>query len=392
MMLQMTPAPRSVPRVQGKTPRHASERFRRTLLPIALRTGTLAATLLGVQGLVFAASNGESDAAAHVGSQLSAEFMKGFRALDANQDGRIELAPMVRTLKSIGYGQPRPRRRGGAGARGGGVGAMDPFDVFESRDENGDGVLQGEEIPGFVRRSRAAQPGEMDLEEFRQALAAFQSRARAGGGRRGGRGGAAASGQGEGVGAGSPAPDLASSDVLFLSALDANRDMNLSEDEAREAIRSEVTAAVQAHDGLDTNGDGQVSAREYGLSQPIRGGNMDQDGLDGHARGHFSREDTDGNGLISTAEAAERILQRLLPRFRAMQLGLRMVSADSNLDNKLDPVELQTLSPDGIWTQLEVASNQSLEIDGLYGKLYLAPLEVTEQIDQALSRKQRRVE
>ena len=197
---------------------------------------------------------------------------------------------------------------------------MDPFDVFESRDENGDGVLRGEEIPGFMRRSQGAQAGEMDLDAFREAFAAFQSRARESGGRRGGRGGVAASSQGEGVGAGSPAPDLASSDVQFLSALDANRDMNLSEDEAREAIHSEVTAVVQAHDGLDTNGDGQVSAREYGLSQPIRGGNVDEDGLDGHARGHFSREDTDGNGLISTAEAAERILQRLLPRFRAMQL------------------------------------------------------------------------
>ena len=153
--------------------------------------------------------------------------------------------------------------------------------------------------------------------------------------------------------------------------------MNLSEDEAREAIHSEGTARIQAHDGLDTDGDGQVSAREYGLSQPIRGGNVDQDGLDGHARGHFSREDTDGNGLISTAEAAERMPQRLLPHFRAMQLGLRMVSADSNLDNKLDPVELQALSPGEIWTLLKVASDQPIEIGGLYGRLYMAPLEVT---------------
>ena len=318
---------------------------------------------------------------------MSVEFMKGFRALDQDQDGRIELAPMVRILKSIGYGQPQPRRRGGAGARGANVGAMDPFDVFESRDEDGDGVLLGDEIPGFMRRSQVARASEMDLDEFRRAFAALQSRAREDGGRRGDRGGTAASRQGESGDAGSRGPDLASSDVQFLSALDANRDMHLSADEAREAIYSEVAAAMQAHAGLDTNGDGQVSAREYGLSQPIRGGNVDQDGLDGHARGHFLREDTDGNGLISNAEASERILQRLLPRFLAMQLGLRMASADSNLDHKLDAVGLQALSPGETWSPLEVSSNQPLDIASLYGKLYMAPLEVTEQIDKALSRK-----
>lgn len=387
MLLQMTHTPRSVPQPQEAKIRHARDRFRRLLRPAALRFGTLVATVLGIQGLVFAAGNGESGAVARVGSEVSAEFMKGFRALDQDQDGQIELAPMVRILKSIGYGQPQPRRRGGAGARGGNVSAMDPFDVFESRDEDGDGVLQGEEIPGFMRRSQAAQASEIDLDEFRQAFAAFQSRAREGGGRRGGRGGAAASGQSATGSAGSRAPDLASSDVQFLSTLDANRDMNLSADEAKEAIHSEVAAAMQAHAGLDTNGDGQVSAREYGLSQPIRGDNVDQDGLDGHARGHFSREDTDGNGLISNAEASERVLQRLLPRFRAMQLGLRMASADSNLDHKLDAVELQALSPGETWTPLEVSSDQPLDIASLYGKLYMAPLEVTEQIDKALSRK-----
>ena len=357
----------------------ASEPFRRTLLPVGWRFGMAVAALLAIPSLGFAASDGESDDVARIASQMSAEFMKGFRALDTDQDGQVGLGAMVRTLKSMGYGQPQPRRRGGAGA-------VDPFDAFESRDEDGDGVLRGDEIPGFIRRPEAPPTDGIGLEEFREEFASFQARRRGGGGRAGGRGGAVGRGQ-AGSGAASPrSPDLASSDVQFLAALDSNRDMELSTDEARDAIHSEVAEAMLAHEGLDTDADGLVSAREYGLSQPMRGDTADKDGLDGHARGHFSREDTDGDGLISTAEASERVLQRLLPRCRALQVGLRMIPADSNLDNKLDLAELQALSASEIWTQLEFASDKPLDIGSLYGKLYVAPLKVTEQIDKALSR------
>ena len=37
---------------------------------------------------------------------------------------------------------------------------------------------------------------------------------------------------------------------------------------------------------------------------------------------------------------------------------------DSNLDNKLDPVELQALSAGEIWAQLDVAGDQPIEIAG----------------------------
>ena len=294
--------------------------------------------------------------------------MKGFRAIDSDDDGRIDITGLFRSLRSVGYGQVQPVRRG----RGGGV---DPFEQFESLDADGDGILRGDEPGPYMRRHEFFNDGEVTLDEFRKAWAELQAR-------RGNRGGRGRGGDSRG-GSGGPS-SLQTSDIEFLTALDGNRDRTLTVAEAQEAITSDVVEAFESRTSLDANGDGRVTPREYGLSQPKTGRPVDDDGLDGHARGHFEREDYDRDGVISTVEIAERVSSSKARRVRAIQLGLRLALADADSDGKLEPAELEAIGSDALITTLGGAGQLPLRLDTLYAKLYSASVEETDAIDRSI--------
>lgn len=300
---------------------------------------------------------------------LAEEFMKGFRAMDDDQDGNLDVAAMIQTLKAFGYGRAQPIRRG----RGGGA---DPFDVFERADADGDGILREDEAGPFVRGTEYFQDGEVTFEEFQKAWAELAAR-------RGGRGGGARGDAGRGRGGGGGGDQ--SSDIEFLAALDANGDRTLTAHEARAAIEAEIEEAMDTRVSLDVNQDGEVSAREYGLSQPSTGREVDADGLDGHARGHFEREDFDRNGVITLDEIADRAARDPARRLRAMQLGVRIARADANGDSKLAWSELQAASGKADWTVLGVTEQRPLEMAQLYPRLYGAEVDQVTDLDRALS-------
>ena len=216
-----------------------------------------------------------------------AEFMKGFRALDRDGDGAVDLSPMLQGLRSIGYGNA-------ASARGG--------------------------------RGR-------------------------GGGRRGG---------------GSDGPGgLQSDDLEFATTLDGNRDGTLTEAEAEAAVRADFSEAMEDRTSLDADGDGRIEPREYALSQPRTGGPVDDDGIDRHARGHFNREDFDRDGVISTAEIAQRVYPAKMRRYRAMQLGLRVARLDADGDGQLTSAELSA-GGTGLREALEASAPGPLDVTQLY--------------------------
>ncbi|MDE0262063.1 MAG: hypothetical protein OXJ37_06630 [Bryobacterales bacterium] len=300
---------------------------------------------------------------------LAEEFMKGFRAMDDDLDGEVDVAAMIQTLKAFGYGQAQPIRRG----RGGGA---DPFDLFERADADGDGILREDEAGPFVRGTRYFQDGEVTLEEFQKAWAELAARRGGRGGGARGSGGSAGGGRGGGG---------QSSDIEFLAALDANGDRTLTAQEARAAIEAEIEEAMDTRVSLDVNQDGEISAREYGLSQPSTGREVDADGLDGHARGHFEREDFDRNGVITLDEIAERAARDPARRLRAMQLGVRIARADANGDSKLAWSELQAASGKADWTVLGVTERRPLEMVQLYPRLYGAEVDQAADLDRVLS-------
>lgn len=305
---------------------------------------------------------------------LAEEFMKGFRAMDGDQDGKVDVAAMIQTLKAFGYGRAEPIRRG----RGGGA---DPFDLFERADADGDGILREDEAGPFVRGTEYFQDGEVTLEEFQKAWAELAAR-------RGGRGGGARGGGGRGSGrsgGGGRGGGGQSSDIEFLAALDANGDRTLTTHEARAAIEAEIEEAMDTRVSLDVNQDGEVSAREYGLSQPSTGREVDADGLDGHARGHFEREDFDRDGVITLDEIGERAARDPARRLRAMQLGVRIARADANGDGELAWSELQALSANADWTVLGVTEQEPLEVAQLYPRLHSGDVDQVADLDRVLS-------
>lgn len=343
---------------------------------LRLSVAAVCLTLIGVGQL---AGTPKADGVSNqIVDALAEEFLKGFRAMDDDQDGNVDVAAMIQTLKAFGYGQAEPIRRG----RGGGA---DPFDVFERADADGDGILREDEAGPFVRGTEYFQDGEVTLEEFQRAWAELAARrgGRAGGGRGGGARGGGGRGSGRSGGGGRGGGGQ-SSDIEFLAALDANGDRALTAHEARAAIEAEIEEAMDTRVSLDVNQDGEVSAREYGLSQPSTGREVDADGLDGHARGHFEREDYDRDGVITLDEIAERAAQGPIRRLRAMQLSVRIARADANGDSKLTWSELQASSGKADWAGLGVSEQSPMELVQLYPRLYGLELEQSAELDRVL--------
>lgn len=349
------------------------------IVPILLRMSIAAVCSAGIGMGLFAESPKAASVSVGLVESLAAEFMKGFRAMDDDQDGKVDVGVMIKTLKAVGYGQAQPIRRG----RGGGA---DPFDMFERADADGDGILREDEAGPYMRSTEYFQDGEVTWEEYQKAWAELAARrgGRGGGGREGGGRGAAGGGRG-GRGGGGRGGAGQSRDIEFLAALDANSDRTLTAEEAIAAIEAEIDDAMDNRVSLDVNQDGEVSAREYGLSQPTSGREVDADGLDGHARGHFEREDFDRNGVITLGEIAERAARDPLRRLRALQLSLRLLPADADADSKLARNELLALSGTADWAVLGVSEHSPVELVQLYPKLHALELDQSAELDQVLS-------
>ena len=344
------------------------------IAPILLRLSVAAVCLAGSGIGLFADSPKAASVSAGLVDTLTEEFMKGFRAMDDDRDGKVNVGVMIQALKAAGYGQTQPIRRG----RGGGA---DPFELFERADADGDGILREDEAGPYVRGTEYFEDGEVTWEEYQKAWAELAAR-------RGGRGGGARGGGGRGSGrSGGGGRDGGgqSSDIEFLAALDANGDRELTVHEARAAIEAEIEEAMDTRVSLDVNQDGEVSAREYGLSQPTSGREVDADGLDGHARGHFEREDFDRNGVITLGEIAERAARDPMRRLRALQLSLRLLPADADADSKLARNELLALSGTADWAALGVSEQSPVELVQLYPKLHALEPDQSAELDRVLS-------
>lgn len=273
--------------------------------------------------------------------------MKGFHAMDSDRDGEVEMTALARALRAVGYGRNLPSRRGpGPG--------VDPDERFASLDADGNGVLSGEEPGSYMRRTQHFEDREITLEEYRVAWAELASR-------RGGRGGRSRGGGRGEVDAGH---------VEFLAGLDRSADRKLTAAESTDAIRTEISEAMEERTSLDVNGDGFVAPQEYALSQPAGRNPSGGSGLDGHALDHFRREDLDGDGAISIAEVARRVGATKLRMFTAIQLSLRLAQAETNNDGRLDRAELNALGGNGLADLLGVESDAPVEMARLYGKLY----------------------
>ena len=74
------------------------------IVPILLRLSVAAVCLAGIGVGLFADSPKAASVSVGLVESLAEEFMKGFRAMDDDQDGKVDVGVMIQTLKAVGYG------------------------------------------------------------------------------------------------------------------------------------------------------------------------------------------------------------------------------------------------------------------------------------------------
>lgn len=350
------------------------------------RAAAAAAVTLAVSP-AFAQDSPWAEAAKKSTGEIADNLAKAFPDLAAHDSA--DFAPFVTALKAAGIGKPAPQGQAPPGAAEGNIetGRAIAKELFAAADKDGDGVILVEQLPHEmaerVESAEEAKDGKLTTEELATALLAARrreltagntgGRGPGGGGGRGGRGGM----------------NNAEADTAFAASLDANRDGKVSRDELKQAVEALLVKALERPASMDTDLDGSISKKEYAISMPPKFGEIDADGMDGHARGHFKQEDKDEDGKLSVEEVATPALARVANRVRNLRLAVVLASADTNGDGKLSVEEIQArvsgeATPgEGAWKALGFA-NGDVAVDTLYHALSRLPQPEAEELVKAL--------
>ncbi|MEM9161052.1 MAG: hypothetical protein AAGB46_18535 [Verrucomicrobiota bacterium] len=265
------------------------------------------------------------DSVIHVAGEFHAAMAD---SLEASEE--LPFSALVSKLREVGVSS---NSGASVGRRGpGGRGRSSPEERFASRDMDENGLLEGDEISGFLSGNTSyADDGSVTKAEFLKAWEELASRR--GGAQRGG-GGSGRRGGGLGTSSGS-----APTDAKFLAMLDSNKDGKVNLSEVEEAIFAEVHQVASTRLSLDSDGDGSLTPDEYKLSRPNSG---EGDGeISGHTMAHFRMEDLDGDGAISTTEMTTRAMRSPLERVKSMIVALRLSGLDEDADQAISASELR---------------------------------------------------
>lgn len=256
-------------------------------------------------------------------------------------------------------------RGGAARGGGGGRGGFDPAERFKSFDQDGDGLLKGDEINARLSGSKFAEDGQVSLEEFQAAFEEMRSQMAAGGGHSHGGGGHSHGGGGGGRG-GSAA--TTSADAVLLVAFDIDRDRQVTLDEVKEALQKEVDRQVAEGLKLDADNDGRITKAEFATQvEAEEGTQLDDDGFDRRTRMMFGRQDTDQDGAISKQEITHQVLQQSSLRANALGYCLLLANVDANEDGKISAEELSKAADADMVELLDISAEEPLPASAFYG-------------------------
>lgn len=352
---------------------------------------------------------------------MSASLEKSLTAIDDDNDGKVPLLNVIRAVRPLGFGAQSnsessvstgrgrgQRNRGGRGmsrgasgseaggqSRGGrrgregeasqgqaasptsgrgGRGGFDPVERFKSFDQDGDGLLKGDEINARLTGSKYAEDGEVSLEEFQAAFEEMRTSMSAGGGHNHGGGSHGGGGQGPGGqrGGNRGAPTATTSeDAALLVSFDQNRDRVIELPEIKLALSQEVERLIQARMTLDKDQDGAISKAEFAAQvESDDPATLDEDGFDRRTRMMFNREDTDQDGAITEEEIKQQVLQQTGRRVLALGYCLEFADLDANRDQQISADEVTKLGSTELSELLAISGEEPLPCEAFYATIY----------------------
>lgn len=159
-------------------------------------------------------------------------------------------------------------------------------------------------------------------------------------------------------------------DIEYLKKIDLNGDLKTDGDEMRKALTAILVDDLKDKLGVDSDGDGRLSLQEYALVVPAKG-EVDEDGVDWHQRGHFEQDDANEDGYLDAGEMMGHTARALIGRSLLIHLMFLLPGVDSDGDGELSETEFSRLSENAAALWSEVSENgDSIRLAEGYPGLY----------------------
>lgn len=163
---------------------------------------------------------------------------------------------------------------------------------------------------------------------------------------------------------------IAQGELDTLQGIDQNKDLKTDAEEIEESIRGYLAFELNDRLSVDGDGDKKLTLQEYALSVPARG-EIEEDGVDWHQRGHFKSEDKDENGILDIEELMGYTVEGVLKRAALVHLVHTLPAADKDGDKALNEEEFSAISEKAgdLWAEASLLADP-MPLDQAYASLY----------------------
>ncbi|WP_411825998.1 hypothetical protein [Luteolibacter sp. AS25] len=166
---------------------------------------------------------------------------------------------------------------------------------------------------------------------------------------------------------------MGKTDVEFIKALDLDKNLMLDAAEVQESVRSQLVFLLEDKLKMDGDKDGKLNLKEYTLGVPVRG-EIEEDGVDWHQRGHFESDDLNEDGVIDESEIVSHYAEDLILKSQQIHLATTVAGLDKNADGEIDEEEFSALpaEDDAVWTHMKSESD-TIPASQIWQRTYWLP-------------------
>ncbi|MDQ8192067.1 hypothetical protein [Roseibacillus persicicus] len=161
---------------------------------------------------------------------------------------------------------------------------------------------------------------------------------------------------------------MSKADIAFVQKLDLNKDFTLTSEEVVKSLQEQIGEAIDERLLVDQNQDRRLTGKEYSLSVPARG-EVGEDGMDWHQRGHFKHEDSNGDGYVDEHELLANQASEMLQKAQQIHFVMELSTLDQNEDMVLEKEEVGDFLDEKLWEKLS-ATTGSIPTSSLWQQSY----------------------